>query len=149
MSLLPRPCITCGDLTDASHCAEHTPRPPDRRRGRGRDHVGRGAAWDRLSRRARSFQDWCTDCGSRDDLTADHLPSAWHKVIKHRALTLHDVEVVCRSCNSRRGPAQPGSQRYVAWLAEQDQEALRGVSEATLGVSAPGVSPTPGISRVT
>jgi hypothetical protein len=35
------------------------------------------------------------DCGTTEDLTGDHL--------RWPARTLADVEVVCRSCNSRRG----------------------------------------------
>lgn len=56
---------------------------------------GYGSAWQRLSRQARELQPWCTDCGAEEDLTADHL--------RWPALSLDDVEVVCRPCNNRRG----------------------------------------------
>jgi len=58
-------------------------------------------------------QPFCTDCGhwgsNANPLTTDHL--------RWPARTLADVDVVCRSCNSKRGrfavtdldPASPGS----------------------------------------
>ena len=57
-----RPCLDCGEPTALTRRPEH----------RGYD-----AEWDRLSRRARRLQPWCSDCGSTEDLQADHLPSAW------------------------------------------------------------------------
>lgn len=138
---LPRPCLSCGTLSPDAHCAEHAPHRPDLRRGRDRSHVGRGGAWDRLSKRARALQDWCSDCGTRDDLTADHLPSAWAKVAARQTLTLHDVEVCCRPCNARRGPAQVGSARFEAWQREPTSTSTRGHSEAEKGHRAPGARP--------
>lgn len=88
-----RPCLTCGEPTDGSWCPEH--RRDQRDHDRSATQRGYDSTWQRLSRRARHLQPWCTDCGAVDDLTADHLH--WP------ATTLADVEVVCRSCNSRRG----------------------------------------------
>jgi 5-methylcytosine-specific restriction endonuclease McrA len=51
--------------------------------------------WFRLSKQARRLQPWCSDCGSPDDLTGDHL--------RWPARTLADVDVLCRSCNSSKG----------------------------------------------
>lgn len=89
-----RQCIECGRVTDASRCQAH--RLPDRRpspAARGYDDQ-----WRKLSREARSLQPWCSDCGATTDLTADHL--------RWPARSLDDVDVVCRACNSRRGPVR-------------------------------------------
>ena len=90
---LPKPCLDCGTPTDATRCPTHTS-TANRRRGsaaeRGYDH-----RWRRLSKRAIRRQPWCSDCGAVDDLTADHL--------RWPARNLDDVDVVCRSCNSKRG----------------------------------------------
>jgi 5-methylcytosine-specific restriction enzyme A len=93
MTPLRRPCLDCGVPTDAARCPTHTTDANVRRgsaAARGYDH-----RWRRLSRRAIRKQPWCTDCGTRDDLTGDHL--------RWPARTLADVDVVCRGCNSRRG----------------------------------------------
>lgn len=148
MSLFPKPCIRCGVLSAEAYCAEHTPKQPDPRRGRVRSHVGRGAQWDKVSKRARELQPWCTDCGARQDLTADHLPSAWWRIGKGLAVRLRDVDVVCRPCNSTRGPAQPGSQRYAEWKKSLKSGPTRGVQSAERGSRAPGVSPAGGYSTL-
>lgn len=63
---------------------------------------GYDAAWQALSRRAIRAQPWCTTCGATTDLTADHkVPLAAGG--KRTGLTLTDVEVLCRPCNSRKG----------------------------------------------
>ena len=88
-------CLPCRRATDASY-----PRASATRRGY-------NAAWDRLSRRARQLQRFCTDCGATTDLTTDHSPEAWERVARGLAVRLQDVEVVCRGCNARRGRARP------------------------------------------
>ena len=93
---LPKPCLDCGVPTDATRCPPCTTTANIRRGSaaeRGYDH-----RWRRLSKRAIRRQPWCTDCGTRDDLTGDHL--------RWPARSLADVEVVCRPCNSRRGAAR-------------------------------------------
>ena len=52
------------------------------------------AAWKRLSRAARKAQPWCSFCGSRFDLTLDHVMPG-----KGAGGYL----VLCRSCNSSKG----------------------------------------------
>lgn len=136
-----KPCIRCGVLSEESYCPEHAPK--DERRGRVRDHVGRDGAWDRLSKRARALQPWCSTCGTRDDLTTDHTPRAWARIALRLPVRLHDVQVLCRSCNAALGPAQPGSKRYNDWLQEANRGGTRGVSEAEKGCCAPGVVPEP------
>ena len=83
---LPTVCPSCGEVFTrddgrAAACPEcqpnrHRPGPDDRLRGSATSR-GYGKAWQRLSRRARRLQPYCTDCGSPDDLTADHSPEAW------------------------------------------------------------------------
>ena len=92
-----RPCLTCGEPTAGTWCEQHS-----RTRGPWTDHDTTSAQrgydnrWRRLSERARQLQPWCSDCGTSEDLTGDHR--------RWPARTLRDVDVVCRACNSRRGP---------------------------------------------
>lgn len=115
-------CTSCGapytrDATASARChecqpadrAEDTDRPIKLRRldDRGtRQARGYGAEWDRLSARARRKQPWCTDCGSPDDLTADHSPEAWRRHERGERIRLRDIDVVCRGCNAARGAAR-------------------------------------------
>jgi len=89
-----RPCLDCGEPTALTRRPEH----------RGYD-----AEWDRLSRRARRLQPWRSDCGSTEDLQADHLPSAWERRAQRKPLRLKDIEVVCGECNRARGSSRPES----------------------------------------
>ena len=97
------PCIDCGTPSPTTRCPEHT--KPDLRgtaTQRGYD-----SKWAALSRRARRLQPFCTDCGARDDLTVDHSPEAWARKNAGLVIRLQDVDVCCRSCNSKRGRARP------------------------------------------
>lgn len=98
---LSRPCLECGTpVRNASRCPEHQRhdnRPKDR------TERGYGTAWMKLSRRARRLQQHCSDCGATEDLTADHSEEAWRRHYAGKPIRLQDVDVVCRSCNSRRG----------------------------------------------
>lgn len=67
---------------------------------------GYDARWDRLSKRARALQPFCSDCGSPEDLTADHTVEAWRRYEAGKRIRLQDIDVVCRSCNSERGEAR-------------------------------------------
>lgn len=97
VSGLPRPCLVCGTPTLGSgRCPAHQlparPRPSAARRGY-------DAKWRRLAAKARALWTYCAQCGTTEDLTVDHL--------RWPANTLDDVQVLCRSCNSRKGAA-PG-----------------------------------------
>lgn len=111
MSLL-RPCITCGQPTNGPRCPDHQPEAPRSKHTMSATQRGYDARWQRLSRRARRMQPWCSDCGTSSDLTADHL--------RWPARTLGDVEVVCRACNSRRGPLRSSAIASPPNLRTQD-----------------------------
>ena len=102
MSALLKPCVVCGRPSDQARCTEHRPTAGTRpSRAAGYD-----STWDRLSRRARKLQPFCTDCGTTQDLTCDHTPEAWARKERGLPIRLADVDVVCRSCNSKRGAAR-------------------------------------------
>lgn len=104
-----RPCIECGVVcidTRCDVCEMMHGRRIERRRGSARER-GYTTTWDRLSRRARRLQPFCTDCQSPEDLQLDHLPQAWARQAQGRGLRLGiDVEVVCGDCNRKRGAAR-------------------------------------------
>lgn len=62
--------------------------------------------WEKLSKRARKLQPFCTDCGRTDDLTADHSTEAWRRREAGLPIRLKDIDVVCRQCNTDRGAAR-------------------------------------------
>lgn len=108
-----RPCLDCGEPTDAGTRCPACRTPHERQRAARADAArpttagrGYGAAWQRLSRRARKLQPWCEDCGSPEDLTTDHSPEAWRRQAAGLPIRLADVAVVCRSCNAARGAAR-------------------------------------------
>ena len=96
---LLRPCVVCGELTREARCSLHTTKASSAARGY-------DAAWFRLSARARRAQPFCSVCGATEDLTCDHSPEAWKRKERGLAIRLCDVDVLCRSCNSRKGAAR-------------------------------------------
>jgi hypothetical protein len=54
------------------------------------------------------MQGFCTDCRRTTDLTTDHSPEAWRRKAQGKPIRLVDVDVVCASCNARRGRQRPG-----------------------------------------
>ena len=114
---MSKPCLGCGELTDASRCPScHTASETARNRGRG--YRAKDAEYDstrrRLSARARRMQGYCSVCGTTQDLTTDHKPSAWQRKAQGKPIRLEDVDVLCRVHNSRAGSSKPGSQRAAA-----------------------------------
>lgn len=103
MSDLLAPCRDCGELSDQSRCPEHRPKVHSLGNAKERGYDWR---WEKLSRRARKLQPFCTDCGSKTDLQTDHSAEAWERHERGLPIRLVDVEVVCGSCNRRRGPAK-------------------------------------------
>lgn len=94
-----KPCIKCGVPSTGTRCPDHHLD----------DHHltaqqrGYNSRWRRLSEKARKLQRFCSDCGSTTDLTADHSPEAWRRHNAGKPIRLCDIDVVCRSCNARRG----------------------------------------------
>lgn len=86
-----RPCIDCGAPARESRCE------PCR---------GYPSSWERLSRKARRLQPFCSDCGTTEDLQCDHLPSAWERRAQRKPVRLKDVDVVCGHCNRARGTSR-------------------------------------------
>lgn len=112
------PCLDCGELADASRCEDCTSRAdavraPALPRARASAAArGYDSRWRRLSEVARRLQPFCEDCGSREDLQADHSPEAWRRKSKGLAVRLQDIAVVCGPCNIARGAARgPGARR--------------------------------------
>jgi len=122
-------CPVCGDVFDrydrigaCINCQParrgNTARPTGKTAARGYDHH-----WRKLSERARRLQQFCDDCGSTADLTADHSPEAWARRSAGRVIRLADIAVVCRRCNSERGAARGSS------TTDRHQPGLAGPTE--------------------
>lgn len=92
----PLPDGLCGEPSPESRCPLHPHLQPKKR---SREERGYDDAWRKLSQRARELQPWCSTCGATEDLTADHLQ--WP------ARTLKHVDVLCRTCNARKGAPTP------------------------------------------
>lgn len=125
-----KPCVNCGQLLEersrCTDCATEQKKTQHRwtpkRRSR---EVGYTTEWDKLSRRARRMQPWCSDCGSPEDLTADHSLEAWQRYYAGLPIRLRDVDVVCRPCNIDRGtPGGMRSSRHAGTPAGQAESAL-------------------------
>ncbi len=105
MSDLLRPCVDCGELSPEARCPDHRPAQTPKKEPN-TTRAGYGWRWQKLSRRARAAQPFCSDCGTGDDLTTDHSPQAWEIHEQGKAIPLELVDVVCMSCNIRRGAAR-------------------------------------------
>lgn len=105
-------CAHCGSpyeqTSTSAQCDDCRPKDDgtlDQYRG-SRYERGYDSRWKRLSLRARRLQPFCSDCGSADDLTADHSVEAWKRHEAGKPIRLQDIDVVCRRCNSDRGAAR-------------------------------------------
>lgn len=136
-----KPCLTCGDLSPETYCADHKPVSTKSPENRARQKAIYTWSWVRLSEKARALQPWCTDCGhsgSRDNLlSADHLPIAHWKMEQGKDLDLTDVEVCCMRCNERRGPAGVGSKRYEQWIQSEYLSQNDGIHADLGGIRTP------------
>ena len=99
MARLARPCHRCGEPTSATYCPDCRPAPAEPTRRLATFAYDR--RWRKLSTRVRKLQPFCLDCGSRDDLTADHIiPVTEAPELAHEPL---NIAVRCRPCNSAKG----------------------------------------------
>ena len=112
-----KPCLDCHELTEDSRChnclRDHVnarERATDRHRSSPTER-GYGYAWRRLSERARKLQPWCSRCGTDENLSVDHLPSAWERHAQGKSIRLEDIDILCLSCNGSIGSSRPGSER--------------------------------------
>lgn len=106
-----RPCIDCGQPTDQTRCPDCAPTHNTQRTTSFRDR-GYSAAWDKLSKRARKLQPFCTDCGATENLQLDHTPETWARIAAGKVVRLeHTGGVVCGRCNTRRGAARGSKTR--------------------------------------
>lgn len=96
-----KPCLDCGEPGTGPRCAAHTVDTKPSAHHRGYD-----AAWKRLSKRARRLQPFCLDCGSTDDLQADHTPQAWQRKADGKSIRLQDIAIRCGPCNRAAGAAR-------------------------------------------
>jgi hypothetical protein len=99
-----KPCLDCGQPTDGNRCDEHR---VDNTTFKSSASVrGYDRTWRKLSERARRRQRFCEDCGTTEDLQADHSPQAWTRKAQGLPIRLQDISVVCGPCNRRRGAAR-------------------------------------------
>ena len=147
-----KPCLDCGTLSDRNRCLDHRRERRQQkelrhveihgeRRQRAEGHSE--TAWIKLSRRARSLQEFCIDCrrtaqelaavGER--LEADHLPSAWFKYYRRQPMTLADVEITCGACNRARGSSRPGTPRYEEWEKQNGITGIGSIESRHTGIS--------------
>lgn len=107
---VPKPCIECGEVTPSTtrcnDCEAARNARRDVRRGTAAQR-GYDRAWDRLSAQARALQPFCSTPGCSFPITPTHPLTAHHLVWP--ALKLADVQVLCLTCNNRRGktPREP------------------------------------------
>jgi 5-methylcytosine-specific restriction protein A len=93
------PCLYCGVVSRGSACRDcraaiEAKDPKRKERNKQYDYE-----WHKLSRLARQLQPWCSRCGSKNDLTADHILS----LANGGSNILENIMVLCRKCNSSKG----------------------------------------------
>lgn len=104
MDGLNRPCLVCGTPTPNTRCDEHRATPKRKRASATRR--GYDYRWAKLRNQAVAQQNWCTDCGTTDDLQGDHTPEAWNRKAKGLSIRLCDIIIRCGTCNRRAGAAR-------------------------------------------
>ena len=111
MARFKSPCSHCG-IPSRDRLCEECKTTHERTRVRSKQVRESAAArgydsrWRRLSKRAREMQPFCLDCGTSNDLQADHSPETWKRVERGLPLRVTDVDVVCGPCNRARGAAR-------------------------------------------
>ena len=100
--MLMTSCLECGELSDQARCVLHRPKESPKPNA-AKDYDWN---WQKLSRRARRLQPFCSDCLTSDDLQADHSVEAWQRKADGKPIRLQDIDVVCGDCNRERGAAR-------------------------------------------
>lgn len=112
-----RACTVCGEVSEGSRCDAHQRK--DLRRHRSRIRSGRDPQWRLMSYRLRKRSPFCQYCNATVDLTVDHIiPVSERPDLSHNTA---NCQVLCRSCNSRRGTNCTDAERasVLAVLAER------------------------------
>lgn len=112
-----RPCIACGEPSERTRCDQHAITAPPKTTATAR---GYDTQWRTLSEQARRLQPWCSECGTTLDLTADHSEEAWQRKAAGKGIRLVDIDVLCRSCNARKGRARPASPLDTTGVGQAD-----------------------------
>ena len=99
MKRFKSPCLYCGILSRGSTCKDCLNAIAARDPKRAERNKRYNSEWHRLSRLARQMQPWCSRCGSRNDLTADHILS----LANGGNNVLENIMILCRKCNSSKG----------------------------------------------
>lgn len=132
-----KPCLQCGEPSLDTRCPEHSTEHSTARRDSARAR-GYDSTWDRLSKRARKLQPFCARCGTPENLTADHKPTAWLRKAQNKPLRLSDVVVLCGPCNTRAGSSRPGSERAEVHGGDPAEGALGPRGKASGRMDTPG-----------
>ena len=94
---LMQPCVECGDLSNRNRCEAHQlPSAPKNRT----NHVAYAnrSRWKNLSRRLRRMSPFCEMCGTKDDLTVDHIVRVTDR--PEWTYEVDNLRVLCRTHNS-------------------------------------------------
>lgn len=98
---VPSRCLDCGRLCtptrDARGRCPACYRHGQRLRNAIRTHYG--GDWPTIRRALLAAQPWCDECSTTVDLTVDHIVP----VALGGTHARHNLRVLCRSCNSRKG----------------------------------------------
>lgn len=109
--MIKRPCLDCGEPTDATRCTQCQPpkRPSYGTYRRPKGDKTYGSAWRRLRKEAIRLQPFCTYAhlgGCEGGIELDHSPRAYDRANMGLAVRLEDCTVVCHRHNIKLGAAR-------------------------------------------
>ena len=93
------PCLYCGVISRGSVCRQCKAAIESKDIKRQERNRAYDYEWQKMSRLARKIQPWCSRCGSKNDLTADHILS----LANGGSNILENIMILCRRCNSSKG----------------------------------------------